>query len=183
MRNFDDVWREVVKRSEAACIPVVQDYDEMKYVYGLVTGCKSYLEVGTAEGNGLYILSHSLEPDADITYIDFGEKHTTKHRNWVLDKIGRPVVAIHGDSNDYSTLRQVLNKKFEAVFIDAGHDDFNVAIDALFYGPLATKYIIFHDVQLPDVSRVFDWYCKQRPEAKNYRVVNSQTYGYGIIEL
>lgn len=73
-------------------------------------------------------------------------------------------------------------KTYDAVLIDAGHDDFNVAIDAFLYGPLAQKYIFFHDIQIPDVNRAYEWYCRQRPECRNYRIVNSENYGYGVIE-
>jgi len=104
--------------------------------------------------------------------------------NSILNKLNDyKITAIHGDSNDFSTFNQVRNKRFDAVLIDAGHTDFNVAIDALFYAPLASKYIIFHDVQIPDVSMVFDWYCKQYPNKNSYRIVSSQTYGFGVIEV
>lgn len=178
--SFEEHWNFIVKRSQEACIPVVQDKDEIKYIYNLIQGCESYLEVGTAEGNGLYVMAQALSPKAEITYIDYGEKHTTPHRNFILDKL-QPVTAIHGDSNDFDTAKKVFGKQFDVVFIDAGHDDFNVAIDALFYGPLAKKYLIFHDIKLPDVARVFDWYAKQRPDCKALRVINSETYGYGVL--
>jgi len=183
--EFIDLWNYIVKRSRDAGIPVVQDQTELEYVFNLMKDCKSYLEVGTAEGNSLYVLANAMPKGSKITYVDLGEKHTTPHRNVILDQLkDYDVTAIHGDSNDFSTkARLSVDTLFDVVLIDAGHDDFNVAIDALFYGPLATKYIIFHDIKMPDVNRAFEWYCKQRHECKNYRVVNSKTYGYGIIEV
>lgn len=184
MTKFDELWDFIVKRSAAAAMPVVQEKKELEHVFYLLEKCTSYLEVGTAEGNSMYVLANAMPKGSEITYIDFGEKHTEKNRNFILDKLSDyNITPIHGDSNDYSTFRKVANKRFDAVLIDAGHTDFNVAIDCLFYGPLASKYIIFHDVQLPDVGRAFDWYCKQFPERNSYRVVASANYGFGVIEV
>lgn len=179
MPDFDALWHTITKRPG---VITVQDRSELEHVFNLIQGCESYLEVGTAEGNSLYVLSRALKPDAEIAYIDFGEKHTEAPRNEVLEDLSN-VQAIHGDSNDVSSLRKLGDRRFDVVLIDAGHDDFSVAIDAMFYGPLAKKYIIFHDVQLPDVNRAFEWYRRQRPECESYKFVNSETFGYGIIKV
>lgn len=192
MSDFVTLWDEIVERSKAAAMPVVQERSELEYVFNLLRECDSYLEVGTAEGNSLYVLTQAMPKGSHATYIDWAEPHTKEKRQWVLDRLkDYQIKAVHGDSNDYTTLEALsvggmtvrLPRKYDAVMIDAGHDDFNAAIDACFYGGLARKYIIFHDVQLPDVSRVFEWYRKQFPDYKSYRVVNSETYGYGIIEV
>lgn len=180
--NFSDAWDYIVKRSEQACIPVVQDRTELEYVFNLMKDCTSYLEIGTAEGNSLFVLANAMPKGSEITYIDWAEKHTEGPRNAILGHLmDYKITPIHANSNKLDTLYQVQNKRFDAVLIDAGHDDFNVCLDAIFYGPLATKYVIFHDIQLPEVSKAFDWYCRQRHE-KIYRVVNSETYGFGVIE-
>lgn len=180
LSEFKEVWRDITKRDG---VVTVQNREELEHVFNLLYGLDSYLEVGTAEGNSLYVLAHALKSDARITYIDYGEKHTTLARNEVLDRIPQKVKSIHGDSNAFTTFSQVQHDRYDAVLIDAGHNAINVAIDALFYGPLATKYIIFHDVQLPEVSRAFEWYRAQFPERESYRFVNSETFGYGIIKV
>lgn len=181
--QFEEAWNYIVKRSKAAAIPVVQDRTELEYVFNLMKDCNSYLEVGTAEGNSLYVLANAMPKGSEITYIDWAEPHTEGPRNAILEQLkDYKITPIHGDSNDLFTLNR-LDGMYDAVLIDAGHDDFNVAIDAMLYGPMARKYIIFHDIQLPDVNRAFEWYCRQRPDCKNYRVVNSETYGYGILEV
>lgn len=180
MKDFDTLWREVMKRN----IVTVQEYHELEHVFNLLKDCESYLEVGTAEGNSLFVLGRALKDGANITCIDYGEKHTARARDEVIYQLtdeGHKVTAIYGDSNDFTTYKNVQDKKFDAVFIDAGHTDFNVAIDALFYGPLATRYIIFHDIMLQDVGKVFEWYCRQFPQRKHYRIVNSESYGMGVI--
>lgn len=175
---FETLWRDITRRDG---VVTVQNKEELEHVFNLIRGCESYLEVGTAEGNSLFVLSHALREGAPITYIDYGEKHTTPAREEVLNRINNPVTSIHGDSNDFTTYHQVQDKQFDVVLIDAGHKAYNVAIDALFYGPLAKKYIIFHDIQLPEVNIIFNWYAKQFPQRKSYRVVNSESFGYGVI--
>lgn len=190
MPEFAELWDFIVKRSHDACIPVVQDRTELEHVFNLLLGCNSYLEIGTAEGNSLFVLAQAMPKGSEIAYVDFGEPHTTTHRNAVLDRLANyKITAVHGDSNDFKTRQKVFNCKtppqlfYDAILIDAGHDSMNAAIDAYHYGVLAQKYIIFHDIQLPEVRRAYDWYCRQRPECRNYTVINSETYGFGIIEV
>lgn len=182
--NFDEAWDFIVKRSADANMVVVQDRAELEYVFNLMRNCSSYLEVGTAEGNSLYVLANAMPKGSEITYIDWAEPHTEQNRNFILDRLTDYTIRyIHADSNDQTTAYEVQCKRFDAVLIDAGHDDFNVAIDAMHYACLAKKYIIFHDVQLRDVDRAFTWYAKQRPDCRAYRVVNSEKFGYGILEV
>lgn len=174
---FEILWNEISKRPG---VITVQNKHELEHVFNLIQGCESYLEIGTAEGNSLFVLSHALKPDAKITYIDFGEKHTTPPRNEIITRLNRPITGIHGNSNSEAVWAQVKDDKYDVVFIDAGHSYENVKKDAALYGPLAKKYIIFHDVALPDVRRAFDEYTKDK---KSYRFVLSDTFGYGIVEI
>lgn len=187
LSDFDSLWREICQRS--ASFPVVQEYSELKHVFDMIKGCKSYLEIGTAEGNSLYALAHALEPGAKITYVDWDEPHTRAPRKWVIDtltNLGYDITPIHANSNDLTTKDNLPFKApyrhYDCVMIDAGHDEINVAIDAIQYAPLAGKYIFFHDVMLPEVARVFEWYSRQRPDCRSYRFINSQNFGYGVME-
>jgi predicted O-methyltransferase YrrM len=152
------------------------------------------LEVGTAEGNSLYVLSHALkQPRAAIGIIDYGEEHTKKARQEILEWIRsdlRPrwIREKYGNSHDPSLFIDIAECEegvlgYDVVLIDAGHAYEDVIADAIAYGSLATKYIFFHDVCLPEVGRAFDWYCKQRPDCRAYKMINSETFGYGIMEI
>jgi len=176
--DFDKLWRHVVAKDGG----IVQEYNELEHVYNLIKGCESYLEIGTAEGKSLYVLGNALNGNK-ITYVDLGEDHTTPIRNELIKELGKPVTEVIGDSNSWKCYDAVKNERFDAVFIDAGHDLINVLIDAMLYAPLATKYVIFHDVTMPDVNRVFEYYSRNTSVKNSYRVVNSETFGYGIIEL
>jgi len=181
---FDDLWKAAVRRSD--CFPVVQEYLELKHIYELIDGCKSYLEIGTAEGNSLYVLSHALAKEAKIVCVDYGEKHTRKHQENVLELLeseGINAVICTGNSHDNSTLLDCFKCAYDVVFIDAGHTYADVVADAVMYGCYARKYIIFHDVCLPDVARAFEWYCTQIKYKNAYKFIRSQQFGYGVIEL
>jgi len=165
-----------------AGIPVVQNREELEHIFNLMTGCSSYLEIGTAEGNSLFVLANAMPKGSDITYIDLAEPHTAQHRNEILKQLkDYNIVGLHGDSNEYKTKAQLAGK-YDAVLIDAGHKYDNVVMDAMLYGHFARKYIFFHDVQLPEVNRAYESFCKQSPGNRNYKVINSFDYGYGIIE-
>lgn len=183
-KPFSDCWNYIVERSKAGPFPVVQDRSEMEHVYTLLQGCESYLEVGSAEGNSLYVFANAMRPGSRITYIDWDEKHTRPHRERAIKELesnGYKITGVRSNSNDFRAALSLKDKEFDCVLIDAGHKGFNVAIDAMFYAPLATKYIVFHDIRLPDVEEVFAWYSSQRPDCKAYRFFNSDTYGYGVM--
>ncbi len=189
--TFDSLWRFIANRSQG--FPTVQEYHELEHIFNLMQGCESYLEIGTAEGNSLYVLAHALPKNGVIFSIDYGESHTENAREEILSYLKK-----RGDLSDdraiYSTacnshgpiaLNEIINQHlvFDCVLIDAGHDYEDVIADAAMYGSLARKYIFFHDVCLPETNRAFEWYCKQRPECTAYKMINSNTFGYGIIKI
>ena len=182
LSEFDDLWRFIVNRS--ASFPVVQEYNELKYVYELMRGCESYLEIGTAEGNSLYILAHALKKGSKIALVDYGEKHTAEPREQILNllKPNQNPIQIYGSSHNHACIDKINELgKFDVVLIDAGHSYEDVIADSIAYGGLATKYIIFHDVCLPEVMRAFEWYLSQRSDWEAYKFINSETFGYGIL--
>lgn len=181
-KTFEDLWRFITKRSSG--FPVVQEYSELKYVFELMRGCSSYLEIGSAEGNSLYILCHALKPGAKIALVDFGEKHTKEPREVILNLLTPEYnpMPFYSSSHNHACIDKVQELgKFEVVLIDAGHTYEDVIADAMAYGGLATKYIIFHDVCLPDVNTAFNWYSSQRPDWESYKFINSDSFGYGIM--
>lgn len=194
-KTFHELWRDLGERSRRWAIPIVQDYKELEYIFNLMKDCSEYLEVGTAEGNSLYVLSHALQQNNWCSHnwiIDFGEKHTAAPRKEVIERleISRPKLTIHeiyGNSHNSGVIKQMEIEtgllSFDAVLIDAGHTYEDVIADSIAYGHLATKYIIFHDICLPDVRKAYDWYLKQNPQFKHHEFINSTSFGYGIIEV
>lgn len=178
MSEFDDLWKFITKRRPF----VVQTYPELKHVFDLIQGCESYLEVGTAEGDSLYVLAHALKPGAKITSVDLGEAHT-KPKQEEVRQLLEPVYTVavyHGDSRNADTYPN--KERHDVVFIDGGHDYDTVWSDIRMYGPLATKYLIFHDVKLAPVKQAVDEYVKQTG-SKYYEFLDSEDKGMGIIKV
>lgn len=179
--TFDKLWEFIVKRRPQ----VVQERSELEHIFGLIIGCRSYLEIGTAEGDSMYVLSHALAPNSTITSVDLGERHTRPYANDVVNiiKQNHNVALYTGDSTNPDTYPN--KKPHEVVFIDGGHD-YNTALsDARMYGKLATKYLIFHDIKLDGVRSAVNKFLSESPAiCKRYdEFVNSETMGYGIVEV
>lgn len=180
---FDNCWKFVTRYGD-----VVQNKDELLHTYQLMMGCKSYLEVGTAEGSSLYVLAHALDKDATITYVDYGEDHTTKSRNEVLSalyaELGVTINQYHGNSHHKGCIKGARSHAdYDVVLIDAGHTFPDVVADAMAYGCMARKYLFFHDIQLPAVKAAFDWYCDVQKFQKVSTFIRSDNYGFGVVDL
>lgn len=195
MKNFNELWKFISDRSNRDVKPIVlvQDKTELEHIFNLMRNCecKSYLEVGTAEGNSLYVLAQSMKSHSDIAIIDLGEPHTTKPREDVLNILKDECLyvkdKIYGDSTLPSTIGRLClgkpERKFDCILIDGGHDFSTVLSDAIFYAPLATKYIFFHDIQLPEVRRAVSWWHSRWQLGKYSEFINSDNFGYAIIEV
>lgn len=176
---FDDLW-EFVK---AHCKILAQEKSEMVEIFNLMKDAESYLEIGTAEGNSLYVFGHALKKGSDITYVDGAEKHTQKYREGILNRMGDyKVMGCHGNSHDPAIIKQAQERRYDIVFIDAGHTYNDVMQDARNYAPLADKYIFFHDVQMPEVMQAYNDWLKESGRT-GYTIIKSIGYGYGVVKV
>lgn len=187
--SFDKIWKIVSDRTQRG-VKTVQNQEELQYVYGLLENCSSYLEIGTAEGNSLYILSHALNNHSrKVVYIDLCEAHTLAPREELLQKLymectGLIPTCINGNSHEPYCIRAAAKfGQFDAVMIDAGHNYEDVIADAIAYGHLAKKYIIFHDICIPNVKRALEWYAKHAKLKAPEYFIKSEHFGYGVIKL
>lgn len=181
MSEFNELWDFVVKRG----CTIVQERSELEFAFNLMKGCESYLEIGTAEGNSLYVLAHALKKGAKITCIDLGENHTIPMHNEIIQKL-KPdyeVAMYHGDSTERDTYPQ--KEKHDVVLIDGGHDYHTVLSDCKMYVPLAKKYVLFHDIKLPDVTlAVSRFIAEHNPGNWKYsEFVNTPNMGFAILEV
>ena len=186
MRTFDELWRYITK--ERPGVITVQERSELEHVFNLMRDCdcSSYLEIGTAEGNSLYVLAQAMVQNASVTYIDLWENHTADPRGKVeniLDDLNYFLNPIPGDSTEKGTYQRVMDQTYDCVLIDGGHDYTTVLSDAILYAPLATKYIFFHDIQLPEVREAVEWWHKRWQLGKYSEFINSDTFGFGIVEI
>lgn len=153
-----------------------QDRQEIETVAKIIGLQDTYLEVGTAEGGSLYYFAHHLGLK-QATCVDLDEPHTRTVRNWVMGELDEAVEVslLSGDSRDHSIIDVLAAKSFDVVFIDGGHDYETVKSDWINYGKLAKKYVVFHDICLPDVRKVWD----TLPQPK-LSIVESGRFGMGI---
>lgn len=178
MKDFNELWKFATRHGS-----IVQERSELEHVFNIIKGCKSYLEIGTAEGNSLYVLSHALEDDARIVCVDWCETHTEEQRNEVIKEMEQKNISILAYDSHSMSASNLVRGLFDVVLIDAGHTYADVIADAMVFGKLATKYILFHDMQLPEVKAAFEWYCKTQKFENVTTFINSDQYGYGIVTL
>lgn len=182
MTDFSTIWKFINRNGS-----IVQVREELEYVYNLAKGCSSYLEIGTAEGSSLYAMANALDTNSKIAFVDWCEEHTTKMRDEALKILTKfhTIVKIKGDTHSHESINKAAKLgPFDIVMIDAGHIYPDVVADAIAYGGLATKYIIFHDMKLPEVKLAFEWYCKtQKFDDVHMFIMPDSPYGYGIVKL
>lgn len=183
MTGFNTLWKFATRNGD-----IVQERSELEHIYNLMKdcGCGSYLEIGTAEGNSLYVLGHAVRKIGIAHYVDLMEAHTTPQRIEVIRRLADEhptlsVIAFAGDSTHYDTLPR--DREYDCIFIDGGHDFATVLSDSILYAPLAKKYVFWHDVQLPEVKAAVEWFIKRWPLGKYTTFISSSNYGYGIMEI
>lgn len=185
MTDFDKLWNFVNTRDG---VGIVQDKIELQKACEIASKCRSYLEVGTAEGNSLYCMAMRLMKPSHVVYVDIAEEKCKPPREAILKLLkdeNISVTGIHGSSFDHKNVKRAFDMgPYDLVFIDAAHDYTAVISDAMSYGALAKKYILFHDIAIPDVKKAFDWYVWSHGY-KNVQIIhhNDSPYGYGVIEL
>ena len=176
---FNDLWNFV----ENHCKILAQNKQEMEHIYNLMIGCESYLEIGTAEGNSLYVFGHALKKGSEITYIDAAEEKTRPYREEKLSHMKDYTIrGLHGNSHHKDCIEEAQKRRYDIVFIDAGHRYDDVLQDARNYAPLADKYVFFHDVQMPEVMEGFKMW-QLESGMKGYTIINSEKYGYGVVKI
>lgn len=183
--TFQDRWDFIIKRCYENSKPLVQDRSEIEHIYNLMLGHNSYLEIGTAEGNSLYILADALMPGGKIVSIDYGESHTKEMSTEIMKLLSDSyrISVVDGNSHDLDIYTQFLTQKFDCVMIDAGHTLSDVMQDAVNYAMCAKKYVFFHDMQIPEVRAAFNWFSEVVKDfftAETY--IKSENFGYGILK-
>lgn len=184
MKDFEALWYTITHRGVAS---IVQDYNELEHVYNLARRCKSYLEIGTAEGNSLYVISRGLINPTSVTYVDIAEHNTEVPRKQIVTWLEEKRIYVHeikGKSQKHENIKEAAAfAPYDMVLIDADHSYESVIADAIAYGGMAKKYILFHDICLEGVGKAFDWYVKEQGYQKATKYINTKNFGYGVIEL
>lgn len=185
MTDFETLWQFVMKRTERG-VMTVQERSELEHIFNLMKGCdcQSYLEIGTAEGNSLYVLGHAVAEWGSIESIDLGEDHTKLHAKEIFNLLSKRnhICFVTSDSTNPTAINREI-REFDCILIDGGHDFATVLSDSILYAPLATKYIFWHDIQLPEVKAAVEWFVKRWKLGKYSTFINSDSFGYAIVEV
>lgn len=176
---FSSMWKFCKHRGDC----MVQTYSELEYVYGLMRSCnaQSYLEIGTAEGDTLYILGSTVANTGRIHWIDKNEPLCRDKRIQIEGLLKpRKITGYAGLSTDASA---DLDEMFDVVLIDGAHDYETVLSDSRRFAPLARKYVFWHDVQIEEVKRAVHDYLQDHRRGNYSEFIDSTGMGFGILEI
>ena len=154
---------------------------------------KTVLEIGTANGGTLFLLSRVAAPSATLVSIDkpnggFGGGYPKSlipvFRSFAVN--GQKVVLVRGDSHDSATIsstREALNgRQVDFLFIDGDHTYEGVQEDYEMYSPLVRKggVIAFHDIvphPVHQTCRVHDFWDDLKARTRWRELIDERTWG------
>jgi predicted O-methyltransferase YrrM len=159
------------------------------------------LEVGTANGGTLFLLSRVAHPEACIVSVDlpggqFGEGYgwwrVPVYRSFA--RAGQTIELLRGDSHSSKMLGRVReafgNQPVDFVFIDGDHSYDGVRNDFELYGALVRKggVVAFHDIANPydaaiQVQRFWNEVKVRYRHRELISDVNQRGYGIGILYM
>jgi predicted O-methyltransferase YrrM len=157
------------------------------------------LEVGTANGGTLFLLSQVAHSEASIVSVDlpggrFGEGYAwwrvPLYRRFARDK--QTIQLLRGDSHSLEMLDRVRktlgNQPLDFAFIDGDHSYDGVKQDFEFYGRLVRKggLVAFHDIaESTDPAIQVDRFWKEvKQEYRHVELIsdlNQRGYGIGLL--
>jgi hypothetical protein len=121
----------------------------------------SYVELGT--GSGHYLLDAGIKT---VIGVDINHDNTNERHNFYEDD---RVWNVTGSSYDPQTMREVLRLLGgppDVVFIDADHSYEAARKDFEMWYPIARKLVGFHDILIPDITRLWKEISLDIPSAK-----------------
>jgi predicted O-methyltransferase YrrM len=187
----------------ARFIRPAQQREEIKELLAILEAARprTLVEIGTASGGTLFLLSRVAAPDATLVSIDlpggrfgggYGRWRSPLYRSFARQ--GQEVHLIRADSHEPRTLRQLQAMiglgRLDFLFIDGDHTYEGVRRDFELYGPLMSVggWIGFHDI-IPDPSDAMNevhrfWeeikFCYPHREIVSDR---NRKYGIGLIRI
>jgi cephalosporin hydroxylase len=163
---------------------------------------RGVLEIGTARGGTLYLLSCVAQADARLASIDLpgGDFGGGSGRLWVpllkvLPKKGQKLKLLRADSHDSSTLEEVREwfrgATLDCLLIDGDHHFEGVHRDFLMYGPLVRPggVIALHDIvpgredRVGDVPRFWELIKTVYPTRELVHDWNQGGFGIGVVDV
>ncbi|MFX1328520.1 MAG: class I SAM-dependent methyltransferase [Promethearchaeota archaeon] len=162
---------------------------------------KSILEIGTARGGTLFLLTRFSSTDANIISLDLpGGIHGGGYPRFRIPFFktfvskNQKLKLIRDNSHDTSTLKKIKkilkDHKLDLLFIDGDHTYEGVKKDFEMYAPLVKKngIIAFHDivVHAPEINCYVDKFWNEIKKNFNFREIykegDPRSLGIGIIK-
>jgi len=162
---------------------------------------KYVLEIGTAFGGTLFLLSRTVSKDAIIISLDLPRsKYGISYQKWrtklyyTFALPNQQVCLIRGDSHDTKTLNEVkkiLNgNKIDLLYVDGDHSYNGVKKDFELYSQLVNDngFVVFHDILLDGYKNynVNKFWKEIKNRYENFEFVenlNQGFAGFGIIQF
>jgi len=158
---------------------------------------RAIMEIGTANGGTLFMMSRICAPDALIVSLDlpggpFGGGYTEKrvplYEAFAMP--GQTVQLIRADSHSRESLdkvRQLLDRQtLDFLFIDGDHTYGGVRQDFEMYSPLVTPggFIAFHDIVYAEgVQRFWAEVAPTHPGVREFIARTEPIFGIGLIQM
>ena len=144
----------------------------------------SVLEIGTYYGGTLYHWLQNAQPGALVVSVDsYATEVDNSHLygDWIPEDV--TLMPVRGNTHNPVTRERVMNRceSYEWVFIDAGHLYEEVKADWLNYGSLSTGVVCFHDINYPEVARLW---AEIKTEHETREIVFDPTeewHGIGVV--
>ena len=182
----------------------IQIKEEISALLSMVAkaGPRTVLEIGTANGGTLFLLSRVSAPSATLVSIDkpnggFGGGYPKSlipvFRSFAVN--GQKVVLVRGDSHDGATIsstREALDgRQVDFLFIDGDHSYEGVQSDFRIYSPLVRKggIIALHDIVpglISHVGEVPRFWAEIRRSYESHEIVKDWGQGgagIGLLKL
>lgn len=185
-------------RANLGIISAIQSREELIPVLELLEANRpsTVMEIGTATGGTLFMLTRVATEDATIVSLDLpqgpGGGGYSEKRIPLYDAFALPNQKLHllrEDSHRPDALEHVKNafaeKTIDFLFIDGDHSYEGVRQDFEMYSPLVTPggYIGFHDISyIDDVARFWNEVKPRFSHAQEYIAKSGATFGIGLIK-
>jgi cephalosporin hydroxylase len=158
---------------------------------------RTMMEIGTANGGTLFMMTRICAPDAMILSLDlpggpFGggypEDRVPLYEAFAMP--GQTVQLIRADSHhreSLSKVRQLLDRRtLDFLFIDGDHTYEGVRQDFEMYSPLVTPggFIAFHDIVYAEgVQRFWAEVARTHSGAREFIASSEPIFGIGLIQM
>ena len=160
---------------------------------------KNILEIGTANGGTLFLLSRFSDPNALIMTMDLPESFFFRGFDFKIRRFYKSfashqqkIALINGDSHDISSLQKLneflYHEKLDILFIDGDHSYEGVKKDFEMYSPLVREegLIVFHDIVVvpPEIEKangVHQFWNEIKKNFEYKEIVEDWEQGWGGI--